>query len=81
MAIARYKWIDRVREASRFAALPLDDEIPIEDHGGAAISAVAVDDLLSRLKPAQASVIRLVKLKGLSIKRASSVLIPKSASF
>jgi RNA polymerase sigma-70 factor (ECF subfamily) len=70
-AIARYKWIDRVRDASRFAALSLDDEIPVEDHGTAAISAAAVDDLLGRLKPAQASVIRLVKLKGLSIARAS----------
>jgi len=70
-AIARYKWIDRVRDASRFAALPLDDEIPIEDHGGAAISAAVMDNLLGRLKPAQACVIRLVKLKGLSIARAS----------
>jgi len=70
-AIARYKWIDRVRDASRFAALPLDDEIPIEDHGRAAISAAVMDNLLGRLKPAQASVIRLVKLNGLSIARAS----------
>jgi RNA polymerase sigma factor (sigma-70 family) len=71
MAIARYKWIDRIRDASRFAALPLDDETPIEDHGAAAISAAAVNVLLGRLKPAQASVIRLVKLKGLSIAGAS----------
>src|SRR3984885_6284796 len=70
-AIARYKWIDRIRDASRFKALSLDDDIPIEDHGEAAISAAAMDDLLGRLKPAQASVIRLVKLKGLSIARAS----------
>jgi RNA polymerase sigma factor (sigma-70 family) len=70
-AIARYKWIDRVRDASRFAALSLHDEIPIEDHGDAAINAVAVDDLLGRLKPAQASVIRLVKLQGVSIEGAS----------
>jgi RNA polymerase sigma factor (sigma-70 family) len=70
-AIARYKWIDRVRDASRFAALPLDDEISVEDHGEATLSAAAIDGLLGRLKPAQASVIRLVKLKGLSIARAS----------
>jgi len=70
-AIARYKWIDRVRDAFRYSALSLDDDIPIEDHGEAAISAAAMDDLLGRLKPAQASVIRLVKLKGLSIARAS----------
>jgi RNA polymerase sigma factor (sigma-70 family) len=70
-AIARYKWIDRVRDASRFAAVPLDDEIAVEDHGGAAISAAVMDNLLGQLKPAQACVIRLVKLKGLSIARAS----------
>jgi RNA polymerase sigma factor (sigma-70 family) len=70
-AIAHYKWIDRIRDASRFAALSLDDEIPVEDHGEAAISAAALDDLLGRLKPAQASAIRLVKLGGLSIARAS----------
>jgi RNA polymerase sigma factor (sigma-70 family) len=71
MAIAHYKWIDRIRDATRYAALALDDEIPIEDHGEAAISAAALDNLLGRLKPAQASVIRLVKLRGLSIARAS----------
>jgi RNA polymerase sigma factor (sigma-70 family) len=71
IAIARYKWIDRLRDASRYAALSLDDDIPIEDHGGAAISAAILDHLLGRLKPAQANAIRLVKLKGLSIARAS----------
>jgi RNA polymerase sigma factor (sigma-70 family) len=71
MGIARHKWIDRLRDASRFVAVSLDDEMTVEDHGEAAISAAALDDLLGRLKPAQASVIRLVKLRGLSIARAS----------
>ncbi|MBR0795700.1 sigma-70 family RNA polymerase sigma factor [Bradyrhizobium jicamae] len=71
VAIARYKWIDRIRDASRYAALELDEDIAVEDHGGAALSAAALDNLLGRLKPAQESVIRLVKLKGLSIARAS----------
>lgn len=71
LAIARYKWIDRIRDASRYSALSLDHEIPIEDHGVAALSAAALDYLLGRLKPAQESVIRLVKLKGLSIAYAS----------
>jgi RNA polymerase sigma factor (sigma-70 family) len=70
-AIARYKWIDHVRDASRFAALSLPDEIPIEDREEATISAIVVDDLLKRLKPAQARVIRLVKLQGVSIKGAA----------
>ncbi|MBR1124876.1 sigma-70 family RNA polymerase sigma factor [Bradyrhizobium lablabi] len=71
MAIARYKWIDHIRNASRNAALALDDEIAVEDHGEPAINAAAVDELLGQLNPAQASVIRLVKLKGLSVARAS----------
>ena len=70
-AIARHKWIDHLRDASRFAALSFHDEIPIEDRSEAALSAVAVDDLLRRLKPAQARVIRLVKLEGVSIEGAS----------
>ena len=70
-AIARYKWIDHVRDASRFATLSLHDEIAIEDHGEAAVSTMMVDDLLRRLKPAQACVIRLVKLQGVSVATAS----------
>jgi DNA-directed RNA polymerase specialized sigma24 family protein len=35
-AIARYKCIDHLRDASRFATLSLDDEIPINDDGEAA---------------------------------------------
>jgi RNA polymerase sigma factor (sigma-70 family) len=70
-AIARHKWIDYVQDLSRFSVLSLHDEIPTEDRGEAAISAVAVDDLLRRLKPAQARVICLVKLEGFSIEGAS----------
>jgi RNA polymerase sigma-70 factor (ECF subfamily) len=70
-AIARYKWIDHVRDASRFAALSLHDDIPIGDHREAAISTVVVDGLLRQLKPAQALAIRLVKLQGASIEAAS----------
>jgi RNA polymerase sigma-70 factor (ECF subfamily) len=70
-AIARHKWIDHLRDASRFATLSLDDEIPTEDHAAATISAIVVGDLLGQLKPAQACVIRLVKLQGVSIAMAS----------
>jgi len=70
-AIARYKWIDRIRDASRYAELSPEEEIPVEDHGPAAINAATLDHLLGQLKPAQESVIRLVKLRGLSIASAS----------
>jgi RNA polymerase sigma factor (sigma-70 family) len=71
-AIARYKWIDQIRDASRFSTLSLNDEIPGHDDGEATLSVVAVNDLLRQLKPAQALVIRLVKLDGASIEDASS---------
>lgn len=77
--IARYKWIDHVRDASRFATLPLPDEIPIEDRGEAVVSAIVVDDLLGRLKPAQARVIRLVRLQGASIETAAGATGQSSA--
>jgi RNA polymerase sigma factor (sigma-70 family) len=73
LAIARNKWVDRVRDASRHSALCLDEEIPIEDHGRAVMSAAALDCLLARLKPAQENVIRLVKLEGFSVSLASNV--------
>jgi RNA polymerase sigma-70 factor (ECF subfamily) len=72
MAIARYKWIDRLRDASRFPSMSLDDEVPVEGQGEAAISAAALDKLLGQITPAQASVIRLVKLRGFSIAHASN---------
>jgi RNA polymerase sigma factor (sigma-70 family) len=71
-AIARYKWIDHIRDASRFATLSLDEETPIAGDPESAVITIAVDDLLSRLKPAQAQVIRLVKIYGASINDASN---------
>ena len=70
-AIARHKWIDQVRDASKFAALSLHDGIAIENPSEVAINSIAVNDLLKQLKPAQACVIRLVKLQGVSIEDAS----------
>jgi RNA polymerase sigma factor (sigma-70 family) len=72
VAIARHKLIDHVRDAARFAALSVYDEMPIADRSEAGTNTIAVDDLLRHLKPAQAHVIRLVKLQGISVKGASS---------
>jgi len=69
--IARYKWIDRLRSASRHAADELRDDLSVPDHESAVTSASVLARLLTSLKPAQAEVIRLVKLDGLSIEEAS----------
>ncbi|CAN5812122.1 sigma-70 family RNA polymerase sigma factor [soil metagenome] len=74
-AIARYKWIDRLRALARDPAAPrIEDasgDIAIGDHGPAVTGALLLRELLSQLKPAQSEVIRLVKLDGLSIGEAS----------
>ncbi len=70
--IARYKWIDRLRMAGRHAADELPETLSTPDHGSAVMSAQALHGLMAMLKPAQAEVIRLVKLDGLSIEEAAT---------
>ena len=70
-AIARYKWIDRLRHMRRHSTELLDDTASVADHGEAVTTARALERLLGTLKPAQADVIRLVKLEGYSIAEAS----------
>lgn len=71
-AIARYKWIDRLRVMGRNTTDALDDDVAVGDHESAVTSALLLERLLGRLKPAQAAVIRMVKLSGLSIEEASA---------
>ena len=70
-AIARYKWIDRLRALKSEPAEPLDENIGVADHGEAVAAGSALRRLLDGLKPAQADVIRLVKIEGYSVKEAS----------
>jgi RNA polymerase sigma factor (sigma-70 family) len=78
-AIARYKWIDRLRAMKSAATESLGEDIAIPDHGEAVTSAWSLERLLRELKPAQSEAIRLVKLQGLSIEEAS-VLTGQSVS-
>jgi RNA polymerase sigma factor (sigma-70 family) len=70
-AIARYKWIDRLRSLKADAAEPLDENIGVPDHGDAVIAGSTFQQLLAELKPPQAEAIRLVKLEGYSVEEAS----------
>lgn len=75
-AIARYKWVDRLRLLSRQAedALPESDTLALAtgDKGHEVIADIVLTRLLARLKPAQAEVIRLVKIDGHSIEEAAA---------
>ena len=70
-AIARYKWIDRLRSLQADAAEPLDENVPVPDHGNVVIAESTLRDLLAGLKNPQAEAIRLVKLEGYSVEEAS----------
>ena len=71
-AIARYKWIDRLRAMKSAPTESLSEDVAVADHGEAVISAWSLERLLRELKPAQSEAIRLVKLQGLSIEEASA---------
>lgn len=73
-AIARYKWIDRLRAMKDALTEELPEDIAVRDHGEAIQSASVLERLLGRIKPAQANAIRLVKLEGLSIKETAERL-------
>ena len=49
----------------------LDETIGVADHGDDVVASSALRRLLGSLKPAQADVIRLVKIEGYSIEEAS----------
>lgn len=71
--IARFKWIDQLRGHLRSPESLDDMEVPVEDHGSTTRASILLDMLLAEAKPAQAQVIRLVKLRGASVEEASRI--------
>jgi len=71
--IARYKWIDQLRSINRDRFDSVDGlEVLLDDRGSAGSSTLDIERLLRNLTPAQADVIRLVKLEGYSLQEASA---------
>ena len=70
-AVARHKWIDRLRSLQGALSDPLTEDLSVPDHEESAATARSLELLLRRLKPAQSEVIRLVKLEGLSVQEAA----------
>ena len=71
-AIARYKWVDRLRALRDIPMQPHHSEPVVNDHADAVIYAAVLNRLLQSLKPAQSQVISLVKLYGFSIAEAAA---------
>lgn len=71
-AIARYKWIDRIRAMKAAPTDSLDEDIPVASDEDIVTNDLSLERLLLELRPAQSQVIRLVKLEGLSIAEAAA---------
>ncbi len=69
--IARFKWIDQLRGHLRSPDSLGETDVPISDHGPAVRAAILLEYLLAGVKPAQAQVIKLVKLHGASVEEAA----------
>ena len=71
--IARFKWIDQLRGHLRSPESLGESDVSIADHGPAARAAILLELLLAEVKPAQAQVIKLVKLQGATVEEASQL--------
>lgn len=69
-AIARYRWVDKLRQGYRHAASELHDEHGVDSHEDVVTAKISIERLLIQLPEAQALAIRLVKIDGLSIAEA-----------
>jgi RNA polymerase sigma factor (sigma-70 family) len=70
-AIARYRWVDRLRQTYRHDADELGDYDAAEDsHEEVVAAKISIDRLLDLIPTPQADVIRYVKIEGLSISEA-----------
>jgi RNA polymerase sigma-70 factor (ECF subfamily) len=73
-AIARYRWVDRLRRARVRDADALFDDIAVESGEAALIGLLGCDRLLGMLPGPQAAAIRAVKIEGLSVIEAAARL-------
>lgn len=69
-AIARYRWVDRLRQTYRHAADELQDQQSEGSHEDVVGAKISINRLLTLLPEGQALAIRLVKIEGLSISEA-----------
>lgn len=72
-AIARYRWIDRLRKTYRSDISGMDLEPGSIDPENEIAASISIERMLQLIPPKQAEAITLVKLKGYSITEAASL--------
>lgn len=70
-AIARYRWVDKLRQTYKHQAGTLDFDVAQEGHEDVVGAKISIDRLLTMLPEKQAQAIQLVKVEGYSIAEAS----------
>lgn len=70
-AIARYRWVDHLRQIYRATEVELDHELHGTDEEPAIAARISIEQMFTQLPEAQARVINLVKIEGLSVLQAS----------
>ncbi len=71
-AIARYRWVDRLRQTYKHQASTLDFDVAEDGHEDVVGAKISIDRLLTMLPDKQAEAIQLVKVEGYSIAEASN---------
>jgi len=72
-AIARYRWVDHLRKIYRADETELSDNVAAASDEPAINARLSLESLFTRLPPAQARAIELVKIEGLSVTEAAQV--------
>ncbi len=66
-AIARFRWVDRLRKTYKHEASALDFDVAEDGHEDVVGAKISIDRLLGQLPENQAEVIRLTKIEGHSV--------------
>ena len=66
-AVAKHKWIDRIRKNIKFLEVELDDDLSLEDENNGLCAKHDVKKLLQLIPAKQAQIIEMVKLNEMSI--------------
>lgn len=64
VAIARYKWLDRLRKHYRAEEVELEDQGAVGGHESAVMSKIVLERLLAHIPENQAEAIKLAKIDG-----------------
>jgi len=67
VAIARYKWLDRLRKHYRQDEVELEDQASVGGHESAVVSKLVLERLLAHIPENQAQAIRLAKIDGYAL--------------